>query len=381
MSTKKPISMHKSKRVSTIKHTSSKLPIESSDKVLEEIQQALIKAESETDDVEKLIEKNMKKPLSEKKHKMMYPMNGKKSKKRNMYHYYYQNPFGLILRRKALLGLPKIFDEKLFSMIISLTLFQTKDQSSIESNLILAGMTILFLPHSLFWSLIHKLYLFGKLPYAIYAKIRTKGLGNKVENLFKTIINDIYSNDKYILLQQVADSNSSTNREEPFAGDKNKKFSIEFVSKLASLFIYLSLRQLDINGKTYGTREDIDLISLSQPIHLIKDHLLNIYNEDTKDDILTWFQDNYTFIAIGINITLPILTLTQNINYGMTSQNMIVQQQQFNQALTKLSPYEIRKIMQQNRLNGTQGMINPTLQMAQPLMMGPIVTTNPSIPI
>ena len=44
----------------------------------------------------------------------------------------------------------------------------------------------------------------------------------------KTIIDltNEYSNDKYILLQQVADSNNSTNREEPFAGDKNKKFSI-----------------------------------------------------------------------------------------------------------------------------------------------------------
>ena len=66
MSAQKPISMLKSKRVSAIKSTSRKLPIESSDKVLDEIQQALIKAESETDDIQTLIEKNMKKPLSQK---------------------------------------------------------------------------------------------------------------------------------------------------------------------------------------------------------------------------------------------------------------------------------------------------------------------------
>ena len=307
---------------------------------------------------------------------MMYTMNGKKSKKRNMYHYYYQNPFGLVFNRKANIGLPKIFDEKLFSMIISLTLFEITDQSKLEASLIMSGMFIVTLPSVLMFSILHKLSLFAKLPYAIYAKIRTKGLANKVENLFKTIINDIYSNDKYQLLQQVADSNAPQNREEPFAGENNKKFSIEFVSKLSSFFIYLSMRQLDINNKIYGSREDMDLISLSQPIHLIKDHLLNIYNDETKDDLLTWFQNNYTFIATSINVTLPLLTLTQNINYGMTTQNMIVQQQQFAEALNKMPPAQRRQMMLQGTqgMNPNFGMVNPTVQMGQPLMRARMAT-------
>ena len=242
-------------------------------------------------------------------------------------------------------------------MIISLTFFQTKDQINTEAGMILMGMTNVELPNTLFWGVIHKLYLFSKLPYAIYAKIRTRGLANRVETLFKTIINDIYSNDKYILLQQVADSNATENREEPFSGNQNKKFLNEFVYKLDSLFIYLSMRQLDINNKTYGTKEEINLSSLAQPIHLIKDNLLNIYNDENKDDILTWFQNNYSFLATGINVSLPVLTLTQNTN-GMTSQNMIVQQQQFNEALNKLSPVERKKIMYHNRLNAIQNMTN-----------------------
>ena len=137
------------------------------------------------------------------------------------------------------------------------------------------------------------------------------------------------------------------------------------MSKLASLFIYLSIRELDINDKTYGHHEILDVVSLAQPVRLIKDHLLNIYNESNKDDILTWFQDNYTYIYPDINLRLPILTPIQNINYGMTTQNLMVQQQQFDKAYQQQQPHP----QKQNMKPGPARIINPAFQMGQPLML------------
>ncbi len=378
MSTKKNYS-----KIKSVKH-SKKADNDINDdsklvKDVEQVQDAFAKAEHDSLDIKS------PKTISEKRQKMMYTLNSKKiSGKRNMYHYYYQNPFSIAVRPFDLRNIPKVFNEKLFSMLISLTMFQIKDQSIYEGNLITAGFTILGLPSVLFHSILHKLYLLAKLPYSIYSKIRTRGLANKVEKLFKTIINDIYSDKKYLLLQQSADANFKTNREEPYYGEKNKKYSYEFVSKLSALFIYLSIRELEINNKTYGHHEILDRVSLSQPIRLIKDQILNIYNEESKDDILTWFQDNYTFIYPDVNLRLPILTPTQNINYGMTVQNLMGQQQQFNQAYQKQVHQDprIQKISleQQNMRQRPGGIVNPAFQMGQPLMLaqpgtGPITTT------
>jgi hypothetical protein len=358
-------------------------------KDVEQVQDAFSEAEEKSLDIKEFSKKMIvskkepSKTISEKRQKMMYALNSKKkSGKRNMYHYYYQNPFSIAFRPFELRNIPKVFNEKLFSMLISLKMFQISDQSIHEGNMITLGLTVLGLPSVLIHSIFHKLSLFAKLPYSIYAKIRTRGLANKVEKLFKTIINDIYNDKKYLLLQQSADANFKTNREEPYYGEKNKKYSYEFVAKLSALFIYLSIRELEINNKTYGHHEILDRVSLSQPIRLIKDQILNIYNEESKDDILTWFQDNYTFIYPDVNLRLPILTPTQNLNYGMTVQNLMGQQKQFNQAYQKQvyqDPRIQRISLQQNMRQGQVGIVNPAFQMGQPLMLaqpstGPIST-------
>ncbi len=375
MSTKKNYSKLKS-----VKH-SKKTDNDNDDvkllKDVEQVQDAFSKAEERSLDIKafskKMVvsEKKPSKTISEKRKKMMYTLNnGTQSRKRNMYHYYYQNPFSIAFRPFDLRNIPKVFNEKLFSMLISLKMFQINDQSIHEGNMITAGFTLIYLPSALMLSIFHKLYLFGKLPYSIYAKIRTRGLANKVEKLFKTIINDIYSDKKYLLLQESADANFKTNREEPYYGEKHKKYSYEFVSKLSALFMYLSIRELEINNKTYGHHEILDRVSLSQPIRLIKDQILTIYNEESKDDILTWFQDNYTFIFPDINLRLPILTPIQNINYGMTVQNLMGQQQQFNQAYQNQMYKNPRlRNISKDKQNMRHGLVNPAFQMGQPLTL------------
>lgn len=347
MSTKKSNFKLNSKLHSKLKYsTISKKEDDKLDKVILELREAFAKVDKD-DSLEKIAtnlidsEKKLSKKLStkynERANKLMYSMNGKKSKKRNMYHYYYSNPFKIVwsLITKSH-GIPEIFDEKLFSMLISLKFFNITDNGSNESVLMLMGMSLVLLPHAIIWSIFHKLSLLIKLPYAIYAKIKTNGSANEVEKLFKTIMNDIYSNDKYQLLQDAADSKYKTNKEEPHFNNPKKKFSFEFIAKLVSLFTFLSLREMEINGKTYGFHEEIGAITISKPITLIKKNLLNIYNENSKDDILSWFQNNYTFINLNVNLVLPVLTITQNVQHGMSLENMMVQNEQFQKAYEEL---------------------------------------------
>jgi hypothetical protein len=87
--------------------------------------------------------KEPSKTISEKRQKMMYALNSKrKSGKRNMYHYYYQNPFSIAFRPFDLRNIPKVFNEKLFSMLISLKMFQTE---TLEEYL--RGFSLSYQPH------------------------------------------------------------------------------------------------------------------------------------------------------------------------------------------------------------------------------------------
>ncbi len=317
----------------------------------------------------KTVSKKVSKKNSERIKKLMYSMNKKNSAKRNLYHYYYENPFKVYFRPDELGNFPKIFDEKLFSMIISLTLFQTMDQAQVERDIIPFMLLPLTWPNALIFQLFHKLYLFMKLPYAIYAKIKTYGMANKVEKLFKTVINDIYSNPKYEILQKAADSETPTNIEEPFSGHRNKKFTFEFVIKLAVLFIFFSLRKMKINDKTVGFYNNISTISLAEPIKIIDKYLLNVYNDSNKDDILTWFQDNYIFINQQINIFIPVLTKMQTVDAKQVLNANIKQ----NEFVNKIYMEELKK---QGKSDEELKQIAYNPMMMNPGLINPLLMTN-----
>ena len=217
------------------------------------------------------------------KRQMMYQMHPIKwSAKRNLYHYYYDNPFSRIFRWRYN-GIPKIFNEKYFSLSLSMMLFGLINQTDREVEFIKGSVYVVTIPYMILLSVLHKLYLFVKLPYALFFKIKTYGMANKVENLFKHIINDIYSNDRYEKLQEYADSKGDMNAGEPFYTYKAKKYSFMFCYKLVCLFVYLCFRKININGKQIGFVDEPGIIILNYTYaNFIKNRILTIYNGSWK---------------------------------------------------------------------------------------------------
>ncbi len=274
---------------------------------------------------EKLSKPTNSRLIATRKRLMMYKMDPKKkSWKRNLYHYYYDNPFSRIFRWRYN-GLPKVFNEKYFSMSLSMMLFGLFNETDREVKFIKGSVYILTIPFIICLSILHKLYLFLKLPYAIVLKMKTYGLGNQVENLFKNIINEIYSNDKYEKLQEYADSKSDINAGEPFYTYKNKKYSFMFSYKLVSLFVYLCFRQINVRGHKIGFVDEPGIIILNYTYaSMIKNRILKVYNDETKDHILEWFQNNYLDISPIFNPrNLVLLGKQYSIPAGMVGMNVM----------------------------------------------------------
>jgi hypothetical protein len=295
-------------------------------KSLEELQEYKEKIESKQvklgDDKSKVTELKL---IATKKKEMMYKMNSKKkSWKRNLYHYYYDNPFSRIFRWRYN-GLPKVFNEKYFSMSLSMMLFGLFNETDREVKFIKGSVFIVTIPYMILLSTLHKLYLFLKLPYALVLKIKTYGLGNKVEDLFKNIINEIYSNDKYEKLQEYADSKSDINSGEPFYTYKTKKYSFMFCFRLIALFVYMCFRQINNRGTKIGFVDEPGIIILNYTYaNMIRDRILKIFNDETKDDILEWFQNNYLDISPLFNPrNLVLLGKQYVIPAGMVGMNVM----------------------------------------------------------
>jgi hypothetical protein len=204
-------------------------------------------------------------------------------------------------------------------------LFGLVNQTDKEVEYIKGSVYVVTIPFMIILSVLHKLYLFIKLPYAIFFKIKTYGMANKVENLFKNIINDIYSNDRYEKLQEYADSKGEINAGEPFYTYKAKKYSFMFSYKLVCLFVYLCFRKININGKQIGFVDEPGIIILNYTYtNFIKNRILTIYNDETKHDILDWFQQNYNDMSPLFNPrNLVILGKQYSIPTGMVGMNVM----------------------------------------------------------